>query len=126
LIFYRCSSSAQNLLVDSAQSDRPVAFYDDRELPTTMLLTVCDEMNKRWAYPKYGMGLLGQDLEYIADQFSDSFPVLSGDLSDQWADYATIAPDRFAIKREAEVLLPVAETLSVLSALDGSEKNQLG
>ncbi|RAU92155.1 glycoside hydrolase family 38 C-terminal domain-containing protein [Paenibacillus sp. YN15] len=100
----------------------PLAFYDDREMPTTMLLTVCEEMNRRWAYPKFGMGLPSQDLAYIADNFGDSIPVLSGDLSDQWADFATIAPDWFAAKREAEVLLPVAETLVVLSALEGAKK----
>lgn len=33
----------------------PICFYDDRELPTTMLLTVCKEMNRRWKYPKFKM-----------------------------------------------------------------------
>jgi len=96
----------------------PMGFYDDRERPTSMLLTVCNEMNSRWAYHKFEMTLPSDSMRYIEENFGDQLPVLSGDWSDQWDDFATIAPSWFAQKRDAERMLPVAETLSVIAALE--------
>jgi hypothetical protein len=100
----------------------PIGFYDDREKPTTMLLTVCDKLNERWAWPRFQLGLPGQFMKYLEENFGDTLPSYAGDLTDQWADFATIAPRWFAEKRAAQVLLPTSELLTTLSAIDGGEK----
>ncbi len=95
----------------------PVSFYDDRELPTTMLLTVCEEMNKKWKYPKFSMEIPSVFMEKIESKYGDTLPTLRGDISDQWADFATISPDLTAKKRKAMRKLYDAEMLSTIDAI---------
>lgn len=97
----------------------PYSFYDDREKPTTMLLTVCEYMNRKWKYPHFSMELPSVMFAEIERQSGDQLPLLSGDLTDQWADFATIAPAWLAKKREAMRKMIPAETLSALRATTG-------
>ena len=99
----------------------PISFYDDREYPTTMLLTVCEEMNKKWKYPRFSMEIPSVFMEKIEEKYGDSLPTLKGDISDQWADFATIAPDLFSKKRQVMKMLYDAEMLSVLNAIVNGE-----
>ena len=95
----------------------PISFYDDRELPTTMLLTVCEKMNAKWKYPKFSMEIPSVFMEKIAEKYGDTIPTYRGDISDQWADFATIAPNLMSQKREAARMLYDAEMLSTLDAV---------
>jgi len=97
----------------------PYSFYDDREKPTTMLLTVCDYMNKKWKYPHFSMELPSVMFAEIEKQSGDRLPSFSGDLTDQWGDFATIAPLWMSQKRRAMRKMITAETLSALSAVQG-------
>lgn len=92
----------------------PVSFYDDRELPTTMLLTVCDEMNRRWKFPRFSLDLPSRVMERIEKETGHLLPTLSGEITDQWADFATIAPAYLKQKRNAARALYDAELLSAL------------
>ena len=98
----------------------PISFYDDREIPTTMLLTVCKEMNKKWKYPKFSMEIPSVFMEKLEEKYGDSIPTFKGDISDQWADFATISPKMTAEKRSAMRKLYDAEMLSTLYAMRGN------
>ena len=102
----------------------PISFYDDRELPTTMLLTVCEAMNKKWKYPKFKMEIPSVFMAKLEEKFGDKIPTLRGDISDQWADYATIAPKFMSQKREVLRKLYDGEMLSTVNAItNGSNYN---
>lgn len=92
----------------------PLSFYDDREIPTTMLLTVCEEMNKRWKYPVFSMEIPSAALGKVAERGGDSIPVYSGDITDQWADFATISPALTSMKRDVMRKFYDAELLAAL------------
>ena len=94
----------------------PISFYDDREFPTTMLLTVCEEMNKKWKYPKFTMEIPSVFLKEIEEEYGDILPTYKGDISDQWADFATIAPNMLSKKREVMRKLYDAEMLSTFKS----------
>ena len=64
-----------------------------------MLLTVCEEMNKKWKHPKFSMEIPSVFMSRLEQKYGDSIPTLRGDISDQWADFATIAPDLMSKKR---------------------------
>ena len=95
----------------------PVSFYDDRELPTDMLLTVCEEMNKKWKYPKFSMEIPSVFMAKLEEKYGDNIPTLRGDISDQWADFATISPNLMAEKRKAMKMLYDLELLSTVNAI---------
>ena len=95
----------------------PISFYDDREMPTTMLLTVCREMNKKWKYPKFRMEIPSVFMKELSERFGDKIPTLSGDIADQWADFATIAPNMMAEKRSVSRMLYDAEMLSCIESI---------
>lgn len=100
----------------------PISFYDDREMPTTMLLTVCEEMNRAWKYPSFYIETPSVFMEEIEKSYGDKLPVLVGEISDQWADFATIAPNMMAKKRKAMRLCYDVEILSALGSLKGISK----
>lgn len=95
----------------------PLCFYDDRELPTTMLLTVCDEMNKRWKYPAFRMEIPSVFLQDIEKKYGDLLPIYRGDIADQWADFITISPQLTADRRELSRRFYEAEMLSVIQGV---------
>ena len=118
-------------LGDVPYSVLPVSFYDDREDPTTLLLTVCHEMNRRWKYPTFSMELPSVMLSEIEREAGDRLPCLTGDLTDQWADFATIAPTWLSEKREGMRNLYPAELLDILPShtgerIDGKALTRLG
>jgi hypothetical protein len=98
----------------------PIAYYMDREKPLMMLKAACDVLNEKWAYPKFSLGTPSLCLEYIEKNFGETLPVYAGDLTDQWSDFAVISPEYFSIKRKAEALFSVAESLSTLKYFDSS------
>ena len=103
----------------------PISFYDDREPPTTMLLTVCEEMNKKWKYPKFSMEIPSVFMSKLEEKYGDSIPTLRGDISDQWADFATIAPNLMSKKRKATRMLYDVEMLSTFdSVINKAKYNQ--
>lgn len=100
----------------------PLSFYDDRERPTTMLLTVCEEMNKRWKYPQFRMEVPSVFMREIAEKYGNEIPVYSGNISDQWADFATIAPQWMKKRRAVSRMLFDAEYLSCIKAVTGKHR----
>ena len=107
-----------NQLEPCAYDILPISFYDDRELPTTMLLTVCEKMNEKWKYPKFSMEIPSVFMEKIEQKYGDKIPTYKGDISDQWADFATISPELTSKKREAMRMLYDAEMLSAACAIE--------
>ena len=101
---------------DAPYDKIPVSFYMDREYPNMDMKTVCDRMNEVWKYPKLGISTPEKILSYIEERFGDDLPVLSGDITDQWADFAAISPEWFSAKRRAQSLFPVSETFALLNA----------
>ncbi len=101
---------------DAPYDKIPVSFYMDREYPNMDMKTVCDRMNEVWKIPKMGISTPEKIFSYIEEHFGDSLPVLSGDITDQWADFAAISPEWFSRKRRAQNLFPIAETFALLQA----------
>lgn len=95
----------------------PVSFYMDREYPNMDMKIVCDRMNETWKYPCLGISTPEKIFSYIEEHFGESLPVLSGDITDQWADFAAISPEWFARKRKAQNLFPIAETFALLQGI---------
>lgn len=104
-------------LYDYGFENFPLSFYDDREEPTTMLLTVCEEMNKRWKSPHFNMDVPSAVLEKAARECGDKLPLYRGEITDQWSDYATIAPNMTRKKRDAMRKLYDAEVLSLVKGI---------
>lgn len=100
----------------------PLCFYDDRELPSTMLLTVCEEMNKKWKYPKFRMEIPSVFMSELEAEFGDKIPTLRGEISDQWADFATISPRLMSKKRNVMRMAYDAEMLSVFDSIINKTK----
>lgn len=99
----------------------PISFYDDREYPTTMLLTVCDEMNKRWKWPHFYMEVPSVFLKEIEERFGDGLPVVRGDIPNAWSDMAA-EPRLIAKMRSVERMTAEAEMLDSLLAAAGEGK----
>lgn len=95
----------------------PISFYDDREYPTTMLLTVCEGMRKKWKYPQFYMDIPSVFLAEIEEKCSEKLPTYRGDITDQWGDFATISPELTSKKRKVSCMLYNAELLSTVSAI---------
>ncbi len=96
----------------------PISFYDDRELPTTMLISVCEEMKKHWKYPEFYMEIPSLFMREIDEKYSRELPVFSGDIPDQWADFITIAPEWAKEKRDTAGSAYLAELLSTVKSAD--------
>lgn len=100
----------------------PISFYDDRELPTTMLLTVCKEMKKKWKYPEFSMEIPSVFMSELERKYGESIPTYRGDISDQWADFATISPELTSKKRKAMRMIYDAEVLSTVDSIVNKAK----
>ncbi len=99
----------------------PLAVYDDVEPPTERLLDLCTAMSRKWSQPRFCMSTLEKTLSDLEARFSPDIPVVSGELGEQWADFATIAPDWMAQKRHADHWFSSAEAVAALrSTGDGS------
>ncbi len=113
-------SEILNALADAPYDILPYSFYDDREKPTTMLLTACSYMNRKWKYPHFSMELPSVMFEEIEKQSGAGLPVISGDLTDQWGDFAAISPAWMSMKRRAMRRLVPAEMVSALCSIQGN------
>lgn len=96
----------------------PVSFYMDREYPNTDMLNVCNRMNQVWKYPEFHISTPSRTMSYIEKKFGDKLPVLCGDITDQWADFAAISPEWFAKKRFAQSNFQAAETMAFLRTIE--------
>lgn len=97
----------------------PVGFYDDREKPTNMLLKICDSMQAQWKFPRFQMATPKESLQKLEERFSNDIPHISGDLSEQWADFASIAPMWMKDKRTADRWFGIAEAVATCGAMEG-------
>lgn len=87
--------------------DHGVPHVDESALP---------KWRQEYAYPKIFISSPTPFFEYIERQYGDKLPVLTGDLNNFSADYATIDPESQAWKRQAARALPVAEGLSAITS----------
>ena len=92
----------------------PISFYDDREYPTSMLVSACRALNKKWRYPEFSMGIPSEFLAVIDEKYGDIIPTLTGDIPDQWADFAAIAPRLTSKHNEAQRKLYDAQMLTTI------------
>lgn len=93
-------------IIEPAYGDHDVPYFDRGLLA---------RWTNQFAYPE--IRVTGPDpfFEYIEKKYASQLPVLSGDLNNFSADYATIDPESQGWKRQAARLLPLAEGLSVLT-----------
>jgi hypothetical protein len=75
-------------------------------------------MNKKWKYPHFAMEIPSVFLSEIEEQYGDKIPVLTGDISDQWADGYCISPDWASVKRKAMREKNQASLMDTLSAIE--------
>jgi fibronectin type 3 domain-containing protein len=87
--------------------DHAVPHVDEGALPG---------WNKTYAYPEIHIRSATDFFEYMEDKYGKDVPVLSGDLNNFYADYATIDPESQGWKRQASRALPVAEGLSAIDS----------
>lgn len=104
----------------------PVSFYMDREYPNMDMKTVCDKMNQVWKYPELHISTPSRTMSYIERNFGDELPVLHGDITDQWSDFAAISPEWFSKKRFAQSNFQSAETLAFIETLEDRRKRWPG
>lgn len=97
--------------------DIPIAFYDDREEPTDMLLKVCGTLNGKWRNPHFRMASPRESLIRAEQLYKDKIPHIKGELGEQWSDFITISPDWTAKKREAERMFTPAEAWACCMSL---------
>jgi hypothetical protein len=95
----------------------PVSFYMDREYPNLDLHRMITALAEQWEFPKLAISTPEKTFANLEQAFGEKLPVLSGDISPQWGDFAAIAPVWFGRKRRAERLYPVAETLLLRKAM---------
>jgi hypothetical protein len=91
--------------------DHAIPHVSERALP---------QWSKAYAYPEIHVDSPTKFFEYMEKRYGDTFPVLSGDLNNFSADYATIDPESQGWKRNAARTLPVAEGLNAICSYLGS------
>jgi hypothetical protein len=94
-------------LVQPSYVDHAIPHVDERALP---------EWGKEFAYPQILISSPTNFFEYIESKYGKDLPVLTGDLNNFSADYATIDPDSQGWKRQAARDLPEAEGLSAIDS----------
>jgi len=94
-------------LVNPEYVDHDIPRFDSRVLPV---------WNEKYAYPEIHIASPDQFFEYIVQHYGTELPVLSGDLNNFSADYATIDPESQGFKRDAARMLPAAEGLAALAS----------
>lgn len=93
-------------LVNPEYVDHDIPRFDTRVLPLWA---------EKYAYPDIRIGSPERFFEYIENHYGAQLPVLSGDLNNFSADYATIDPESQGWKRRSARLLPIAEGLGALA-----------
>jgi hypothetical protein len=93
-------------LINPEYVDHDIPRFDSRVLPAWA---------EKYAYPDIRIGSPDQFFAYIESHYGSQLPVLSGDLNNFSADYATIDPESQGWKRDAARLLPIAEGLGALA-----------
>ncbi len=93
-------------LVHPEYVDHDNPRFDGRVLPA---------WNLKYAYPEIQISSPQRFFEYVEKTYGPTLPVLSGDLNNFSADYATIDPESQGWIRRASRLLPVAEGLGALA-----------
>jgi alpha-mannosidase len=87
--------------------DHAIPFVDERMLPA---------WSRAYAYPEIHLDSPTKFFEYIESKYGTVLPILTGDLNNFSADYATIDPESQGWKREASRKLPVAEGLAAIGS----------
>ncbi len=93
-------------LVNPEYIDHDIPRFDTRVLPA---------WKEKYAYPEVHIASPEHFFEYIEKTYGSQLPLLSGDLNNFSADYATIDPDLHGMKRQAARLLPAAEGIGALA-----------
>jgi len=89
--------------------------YTDHDVPHFDGASVLPAWSHAYRYPEIRIASPTEFFEYIEGKYGSEVPVLSGDLNNFSADYATIDPDSQGWKREAARLLPLADGLAAIA-----------
>ncbi len=93
-----------------------VPSYEDHETPKWD-----NRALRRWQnlyrYPEIRIAGVNDFFEYVERKYSDTLPLLSGELNNFSGDYAAIDPNSQGWKRRASRLLPLAEGAASLANL---------
>ena len=120
------ASETEKIINNYAQNEAsgydviPISFYHDREIPDIYLADICKAMNARWKSPVFSVSLPDEIFSDIEKHHANSLPVLSGELCDQWADFASIYADWMSDKRYTQNTIRSAEAMSVIDSVTGS------
>jgi len=90
--------------------------YVDHDIPRVDA-RVLGAWKTQYAYPEILVSGPDPFFEYIEKTYGKELPLLSGDLNNFSADYATIDPVLQGLKRDAARLLPAAEGVGALATL---------
>ncbi len=93
-----------------------VSSYQDHETPAWNNRAL-RQWRDKYRYPDIRVGDPRDFMVEMEKDHGDQLPVLSGDLNNFSADYATIDPDSQGRKRRAARLLPLAEGLATAASL---------
>ena len=95
--------------------------YTDHDIPHFDGARVLPAWTQTYRYPEIRIASPTQFFEYVEAKYGSQLPVLSGDLNNFSADYATIDPDSQGWKRQAARLLPLADGLAaIVGTLDAA------
>jgi hypothetical protein len=95
-----------------------VSNYDDNETPNLRFPELAKAWNACWRWPELRTcGNLSEPFRKVEERFGDRIATLRGDITGGWAQHPVSTPSLLAMKRSADRLLPVAETLATLARL---------
>jgi len=90
--------------------------YRDHDIPY-FRASFLQQWARKYRYPEIRIGNPTDFFEYMEEKYGPTLPVLSGDLNNFAADYATIDPESQGWKRRAARLLPLAEGMAAVASL---------
>ncbi len=93
-------------LVNPNYTDHDIPHFDGRALSA---------WTQRYRYPEIRVASPTDFFEYVEKKYGAELPVLSGDLNNFSADYATIDPESQGWKRRAARLLPLADGVAAIA-----------
>ncbi len=95
-----------------------VSNYADNEAPSLRFPELAKAWNARWRWPELRtVGDLSEPFRLVEERFGEQIPTVRGDITGGWAQHPLSTPPMLAMKRAADRLLPVAETLATLARL---------
>ena len=92
--------------------------YSDDQAPNLWMQGKIKEWNEKWKYPHFAI-IGNPDIPFneLRKKFSDSIPVVKGDITGAWYQIHAAVADVSTEKYKADRLLPIAEKYSTVAAV---------